>query len=66
VGQEGMNATVSGLYDDIRSFAEALAGFDRHFKGTDFKFLDHLPIDRAFGELKVKCNIFCGSGMSSQ
>lgn len=58
VGQEGMNATVSGLADDLRGFAEALGGFDEHFKKTDFKFMDNLPIDRAFGELKV-CVLVC-------
>jgi predicted sulfurtransferase len=54
VGQEGLNATVSGLAADLRGFAEALGGFDPHFKQTDFKFLDNLPVDRAFGELKVR------------
>jgi predicted sulfurtransferase len=54
VGQEGMNATVSGLSDDLRAFTAALGGFDQHFLKTDFKFMDNLPVDRAFGELKVR------------
>ena len=53
IGQEGINATVSGLADDLRSFANALRSFDEHFKKTDFKFIDDLPLDRAFLELKV-------------
>lgn len=53
VGQEGINATVSGVASDLRGFAEALRGFDDHFKNTDFKYLDNLPLDRAFNELKV-------------
>ena len=53
-GQEGMNATVSGLSDDLRAFTAALGGFDQHFLKTDFKFMDNLPVDRAFGELKVR------------
>lgn len=48
-----MNATVSGLADDLRGFTKALGGFDEHFQKTDFKFMDNLPTDRAFGELKV-------------
>lgn len=53
VGQEGVNATVSGLADDLRGFASALGEFDDHFKKTEFKYIDNLTLDRAFNELKV-------------
>ena len=51
VALEGMNATVSGTRDSVRAFAEALKGFDASFKETDYKYIDDLPLDRAFKDL---------------
>lgn len=53
VGKEGVNATVSGSDDSVRSFTRELGNFDAHFLTTDFKFIGNLSYDRAFKDLKV-------------
>jgi hypothetical protein len=53
VGREGFNGTLSGSADALRSFAEHLKKFDRHFEETDFKFIDGLASDKHFKDLKV-------------
>lgn len=53
VAQEGLNATISSSKINIRAFTEKLGCMDAHFKSTDFKYIDHLPPDRAFKDLKV-------------
>ena len=53
VGTEGLNVTISSTEQNIREFTKCLGDFDEHFKGTDFKYMDNLPLDRAFKELKV-------------
>ena len=53
VGREGFNGTLSGSSDALRSFAEHLKKFDRHFEETDFKFIDGLASDKHFKDLKV-------------
>jgi hypothetical protein len=53
VGTEGLNATISSTPDNVREFTRKLGEFDEHFKTTDFKYMDNLPLDRAFKELKV-------------
>jgi predicted sulfurtransferase len=53
VGIEGLNATISSTPDKVREFTRRLGEFDEHFKTTDFKYMDNLPLDRAFKELKV-------------
>jgi hypothetical protein len=53
VGREGFNGTLSGSADALRSFAEHLKDFDRHFEETDFKFIDGLTSDKHFKDLKV-------------
>ena len=53
VSQEGVNCTISGTFDGTRKFAEELKGFDEDFKRTDFKYVDSMPLDRAFKDLKV-------------
>ena len=50
---EGLNATVSGTHKDTRTFTDELKKFDKNFNDTDFKFVDNLPTDRAFKDLKV-------------
>ncbi len=53
VAQEGVNCTISGAAEGCRAFAEKLKEFDASFGTADFKYIDDLPTDRAFGELKV-------------
>ena len=69
VAAEGLNCTVSSLDDDpgsqggglaartaatnLRHFALDLQHFSRAFRGTDFKYIDSLPPDRHFKELKI-------------
>jgi predicted sulfurtransferase len=53
VAQEGINATVTGTHAEVVAFTDALKVFDESFKCVDFKFIEHMPLDRAFGELKV-------------
>ena len=49
----GLNATVTGPKEAVVEFTNALRGFDECFKETDFKFVDDMPLDRAFADLKV-------------
>ena len=55
VAREGINATVSSIGGHgIRHLAEDLKNFDLNVFGeTDFKFVDDLPLDRHFKDLKV-------------
>ncbi len=50
---EGMNCTISGTAEGTRKFAQELKEFDNNFSAADFKFVDNLPVDRAFKDLKV-------------
>jgi predicted sulfurtransferase len=50
---EGLNATISGTHTSTRAFIDKLKEFDENFNETDFKFIDDLPLDRAFKDLKV-------------
>ena len=50
---EGLNATLSGACDDVRSFTTRLADLDPHFKDTGFKYVDDLDKSRAFKDMKV-------------
>jgi len=66
VAREGLNSTVTGPRDALRAFAAALGEFDPNFKTTDFKYIDDMPLDRAFSDLKVlpvKELVFYGLGM---
>lgn len=53
VALEGLNSTISGGRHDVRRFTAALGEMDSHFRSTDFKYIDELPVDRAFKDLKV-------------
>lgn len=67
VATEGVNATISCVgksnsgdsdqrhgCENIRHFAEDLRRFDPVvFAKTDFKYLDHLPVDRHFKDFKI-------------
>jgi len=44
---------VTGPKEAVVEFTNALRGFDECFKETDFKFVDDMPLDRAFADLKV-------------
>jgi len=44
---------VSGTPANVRAFADALRGFDKHFQKTDFKYIDELKADKAFKDLKI-------------
>ena len=54
---EGFNSTLSGSAAALRGFAAALRGYApdgvAHFTAVDFKFVDGLPANKAFRELKV-------------
>ena len=76
VAQEGLNCTVSGSRDGVRDFSRRLSSWrcddydgnngDCPFgSGVDFKYVDDLPPDRAFKDLKVlpvKELVFYGVG----
>jgi predicted sulfurtransferase len=56
--QEGLNSTISGSKKAIREFAARLSsagtnGFGKEFKETEFKFIDDLPQDRHFVDMKI-------------
>ena len=53
VGTEGLNCTISGTHKSIHEFTRLLGEFDHHFKTTDFKYMENLPVDRAFKDLKL-------------
>ncbi len=53
VSREGINATISGDIDDVREFNKRLIDFDDQFRETDFKYINDMPIDRAFKDMKV-------------
>jgi len=61
IAQEGVNATVSSIdsphrtaKETIRFLAQDLRNFDPiAFQNTDFKYIDDLPPDRHFKELKL-------------
>lgn len=53
VGTEGLNSTISSTHKNVVAFTKKLGEFDEHFKTTDFKFINDLPLDRAFKDLKV-------------
>lgn len=63
VAQEGVNATLSAVdmptengltaFETLRHVVQDLKNFDSVFEDTDFKFIDDLPADRHFKELRV-------------
>ena len=58
VAREGFNGTLTGLYDGIRAFTDALRGRDNGYfahmnNKDDFKITDNLPSGQAFPKLKV-------------
>jgi predicted sulfurtransferase len=71
--QEGLNCTLSGTKENIRTFSSKLSGskpsgFGSEFADVDYKFIDNLPHDRSFKDLRlipVKELVFYGVGESS-
>ena len=54
VAREGYNATLTGTFDAIRKFTDALRIFDPSTFGlTDFKYVDFLPENKFLKGLKV-------------
>ena len=61
VAQEGVNATISAVdmpkisaKESLRHFGQDLKNFDsKVFSETDFKYIDDLPADRHFKELRI-------------
>lgn len=58
VAREGFNGTLTGSYDGIRAFTDAVRGYNNgsfaHMNNKDdFKLTDNLPIKQKFPKLKV-------------
>ena len=51
---EGLNCTLTGKPNDIRSFCYALREWDDVFSETDFKITDGLPLDKLFKSLSIR------------
>lgn len=54
VAKEGFNGTMTGSYDDVRNWCQAMRNWNPKVLGeTDFKLTDNLPIGQKFPALKV-------------
>jgi predicted sulfurtransferase len=53
ISREGINATITGEKENVQQFCTKLQEFDPHFLETDFKYIDNMPLDRAFKDMKV-------------
>ena len=54
VAREGFNGLLTGSYDGVRAFADALKKYEPHnFEKTDFKYVDRQPDNHLQRELKV-------------
>jgi len=54
VAPEGLNCTLTGRPNDIRSFCHALRQWDDVFSETDFKITDGVPSDKMFKSLSIR------------
>jgi predicted sulfurtransferase len=54
VAQEGLNCTLTGRPNDIRSFCYALREWKDVFNETDFKITDGIPVDKMFKSLSIR------------
>mmetsp|Transcript_15325 Transcript_15325/g.17835 ORF Transcript_15325/g.17835 Transcript_15325/m.17835 type:complete len:499 (+) Transcript_15325:61-1557(+) len=54
VAQEGLNCTLTGKPDDIRSFCYGLREWQDIFNETDFKITDGTPFEKLFKSLSIK------------
>jgi predicted sulfurtransferase len=53
VAPEGVNCTLSGLPQDVRSFCVAMRAWDKLFEQTDFKLTDGVPLGKLFKSLSI-------------
>ena len=54
VAPEGLNCTLSGKPNDIRSFCQALRDYNPLFHQTDFKVTDGVPFSKLFKSLSIR------------
>ena len=54
VAQEGLNCTLTGKPNDIRSFCYGLRDWDELFNETDFKITDGVATDKLFKSLSIR------------
>ena len=54
VAQEGLNCTLTGRPDDIRSFCYKLREWNDVFNETDFKLTDGVPMGKIFKSLSIR------------
>ncbi|KAL7484715.1 hypothetical protein ACHAW6_010333 [Cyclotella cf. meneghiniana] len=67
VAPEGLNCTLTGKPNDIRSFCYALREWDDVFSETDFKITDGLPLDKLFKSLSIrKTNELVAYGLAGE
>ena len=65
VAQEGLNCTVTGKPEDIRSFCTDLRTWKDVFQETDFKLTDGVPMSKMFKSLSIrKANELVAYGLS--
>tara|TARA_B110000971_G_scaffold216118_1_gene250653 strand:- start:270 stop:839 length:570 start_codon:yes stop_codon:yes gene_type:complete len=54
IAAEGLNCTLSGKPESLQKFSKTLVAFSPSiFASTHFKYIDDLPLDRAFKDLKI-------------
>lgn len=54
MAQEGLNCTLTGKPNDIRSFCYGLRDWDELFNETDFKITDGVATDKLFKSLSIR------------
>ena len=54
VAKEGLNCTLTGNPNDIRSFCYGLREWNDVFNETDFKITDDVPLDKMFKSLSIR------------
>lgn len=54
VAQEGLNCTLTGRPNDIRSFCYGLRTWMSVFNETDFKITDGVPLSKMFKSLSIR------------
>jgi predicted sulfurtransferase len=54
VAREGLNCTLTGKPNDLRSFCYGLREWDDVFNETDFKITDGVPLDKMFKSLSIR------------
>ena len=54
MAQEGLNCTLTGNPEDVRSFCTDLRLWNNVFHETDFKFTDGVPRSKMFKSLSIR------------